>query len=250
VGTTPIDHNTLSSGARPLRENRGRASPPRPLDILLVDDDRLASYGLWALLNWRRGIRVGATAETSSEALSVIERRRPDVCLVSAALGPGGGIRLASELKRLAASPRVIVYADHLGAPLVGAAAIAGADGVVWRYGDPDELAQLIARVAAGKASRPALAHGAIAEVIDRVEDRDRSIAAMLLLSTPPDEIARTLGISARSFQARRRAILERLEDSRKDDPPPDVTARTKPLRVRASAAPRTAGPAAMRRAA
>jgi FixJ family two-component response regulator len=46
---------------------------------------------------------------------------------------------------------------------------------------------------------------------LDRVEDRDRAILAMLLERLHPDDIAATVGISAATLRRRRARIMARL---------------------------------------
>ena len=150
-----------------------------------------------------------ASADTA-DALAVIRRARPAVCVVSADAGP----RYIHRLSQLAAAPSVLVYADRRSAELDATMAIAGADGVLWRYGDPGLLADTIRRVSERRHRPPDVAGETIRRLIDRVDDRDRPIAAMLLQRIAPDEIARTLGISARSLRARRRGIIRRLEQT------------------------------------
>ncbi len=195
------------------RESSADAELPA-VAVLLVDDNRVASYSLWARLNWQPGIRICATADSAVEALALVRRWKPDVCLVSAALGAGEGVRLAHRLTGLPESPRVLLYADHPRGELEATAAITGAAGAIGRYGDPDQLAGTIKRTAAGEYKPPAVSADAIGELIDLMEGRDRPIAAMLLLRISPDEIAATLGISARNLRARHGEILKRLAQS------------------------------------
>lgn len=102
---------------------------------------------------------------------------------------------------------------------LEAVAAITGAAGAVGRYGDPNQLACTIRRTAAGEHRLQTVSADAISELIDLVEDHDRPIAAMLLQRISPDEIARTLGISASNLRTRRREILKRLERSSRRTP-------------------------------
>ncbi|MEO6859514.1 MAG: response regulator [Solirubrobacteraceae bacterium] len=182
--------------------------------VMIVDDDRAASYSLWALLNWQPGIRICATASSAVEAVKLVRRRKPGVCLVSAALEAGEGVHPARRLMELPEPPRVILYADRLGRELEAVAAITGAAGAVGRYGDPGQLACTIRRTAAGEHGLPTVSANAIGELIDLVEGHDRPIATMLLQRISPDEIARTLGISGSNVRTRRGEILKRLEQS------------------------------------
>lgn len=212
--TTEINSSRPRSNARPTHSQSAQSTDADMVDVLLVEDDRAASYSLWTLLRSQAGIRIVATAESSAEALTLVARLRPRVCLVSVALGRGEGIGLAHSLKQTTDAPRVLIHADRVDAALNGTAMIVGADGVLWRYGDPDELASVIRSTGGGLGQRYTPSSEVIGALIDQVEERDRAIAAMLLLRTPPDEIARTLGISASAFRVRRREIARRLGEA------------------------------------
>jgi DNA-binding NarL/FixJ family response regulator len=200
-------HDGAGRPLSPIKTAPRRADATR-IGVLIIDDDGRSGYSLWALLNWQAGIAV--CMATSADAPGVIRQERPAVCLVSACLG----LRYVHRLTRLPDASRVLVYADRRTAELDGMMAIAGADGIIWRYGDPGQLVNLIRRAATGRGAAAGPAAGAIDGLLGRVEDRDRPIAAMLLLRTPVDEIARTLGISASALRARRHELLRRLDDA------------------------------------
>jgi DNA-binding NarL/FixJ family response regulator len=181
------------------------------IDLLIVDDNPLARYSVWALLNWKRDIRVTGTANSGAEALTLAKRRRPDVCLISATLGQGEALTLAARMKHLIDPPRVLIFADAVDPRLTCAATVAGADGVVWRYADPEELVAVVRGAASGERQLPDPQPSEVHALLDRVEDRDRAIVALLLEHVHPDHIADTLDISARSLRMRRQGILERL---------------------------------------
>lgn len=217
----------------PQRELEGQAPNSRngddarcrdEIDLLIVDDHPAARYSVWALLSWERGIRVSGTASSSAVALTLTRRLRPRACLISAALGHGEALTLASRMKRLIDPPRVLIFADAVDQHLACAATVAGADGVLWRYADPKEQVRVVRSAAAGKQQFPDLQPSEIHVLLDQVEDRDRAIVAMLLEHTHPDDIASLLGISARSLELRRQGILKTLgptcgvDDRRQDE--------------------------------
>jgi DNA-binding NarL/FixJ family response regulator len=215
MSTTTIEMPEATERSLLARDDGGAGLRPRPVEVLLVDDDRTASYSLWSLLNWRPGIRISASVDSPTEAFKAIRRLRPDICLVAAALGEHEGTSLCHAVKQLPQPPRVILYGDRASDELEGAGMIAGVDGTVSRYGDADRLEQTIKRVASGDiGEQPRLGADCIRDLIDRVADPDRPIAAMLLEGVPPDDIAWTQGISASSFRARRREIVKRIERS------------------------------------
>jgi DNA-binding NarL/FixJ family response regulator len=198
-------------GKAPNSRNGDDARRPGEIDLLIVDDHHAARYSVWALISWKRDIGVICTASTSAEALTVAKRRRPHACLISATLGQGEALTLASRMKHLIDPPRVLIFADAVDQHLACAATVAGADGVLCRYADPEEQVGVVRCALSGKQHFPDLQSSEIHALLDQVEDRDRAIVAMLLEHTPPDHIAGLLGISARSLETRRQAILKRL---------------------------------------
>ena len=207
IGCSPRDRGSK----RFVCPNGDEASRRGGLHLLLVDDDRPARYSIWALLRWKPDIRVIDTAESGVEALTLVKRRRPDVCLVSATLGQGEGPSVAFRMKRVTDPPRVLIFADAIETRLAGAAIVAGADGVLWRYADPDQQVGVIRRAAVGEPYLPNLRSNELLALLGCVESRDRAIVAMLVERAPSDEIARALGISARELKLRRKRILRRL---------------------------------------
>ena len=211
-------------GQAPISRNGDDAHLRCEIDLLVVDDHHAARYGEWPLLSWTREIRVTGTASSSAEALRLADQRRPHACLISATLGQGEALTLASRLKHLIDPPRVLIFADTVDQHLACAARVAGADGVLGRYADPEEQVAVIRRAASGKQQFPELQPRAIHALLDQVEDRDRAIVAMLLEHTHPDHIAGLLGLSARSLELRRQGILKRLgptcgvDDCRQDE--------------------------------
>jgi DNA-binding NarL/FixJ family response regulator len=193
-------------------------------NVLLVDDQPHARWRVRALLRRERHIREIATAQSSAEALALARRCRPRVCLISAALGQGEALPLAGKMKQLMNPPRILILADIVDTDLAGAAIIAGADGVLSRYAVPDDPVDAVGRAADGEQHFPTLCPDEVLRLLDRVEDRDRAIVAMLLERVPSDEVARTLGISAHVLDLRRKSILKDLGgalakgDSRGDD--------------------------------
>jgi two-component system nitrate/nitrite response regulator NarL len=181
------------------------------IDLLIVDDNHAARYSVWALLSWKPDIRVTGTANSSAEALRLADQCQPHACLISATLGQGEALTLAYRLKHLIDPPRVLIFADAVDQHLACAARVAGADGVLCRYADPEEQVAVVRRAASGKQQFPDLQPSEIHALLDQVEDRDRAIVAMLLEQTPPDHIAGLLGLSARSLELRRQGILKRL---------------------------------------
>jgi DNA-binding NarL/FixJ family response regulator len=207
------------SSSQSEQNGRGQTSPAvdsraADIDLLIVDDQRVASPGVCTRQHRQREIRVIASTESSEAALRLTIEQKPQVCMVSATLDVGDWLSLVRRLKKLDDPPRVLIYgvSDYR---VTGMAIIANADGVLSRYGAPEEGGDVISRVAAGEKIYPDLQPDEVHELLDCVDDADRAIVAMLLERIPRGHIASTLGISARSLRLRRQAILTRLDAAR-----------------------------------
>jgi hypothetical protein len=94
---------------------------------------------------------------------------------------------------------------------LAGSVIVAGADGVVRLHTNLEQPGSPVRHVAneAERCPDPRLTDTLM--LLDRVEDRDRAILAMLLERIHPDDIAATVGISAATLRRRRAQIIARL---------------------------------------
>ncbi|HEX3804969.1 MAG TPA: hypothetical protein VHV75_19235 [Solirubrobacteraceae bacterium] len=165
-----------------------------------------------ALLSGQCDICEVSTGESVEEVLSLAARGGFDVGMVSATFGGSHGLRLAYRLKHLQQALPVLIYGNPVDARLAGAVMIAGADGVFDPKAGAKELANVLGSIAIGAQAFPALAPDPFHELADRVDEDDRAIVGTLLLRLAPDEIAKLLGISARSFGVRREAIVRHLD--------------------------------------
>jgi hypothetical protein len=94
---------------------------------------------------------------------------------------------------------------------LAGSVIVAGADGLVRLHTDVEQHASPISHVVTASERSEDLRPTDMLTLLDRVDDRDRAILAMLLEHIHPDDIAATVGISAAALRQRRTHIIARL---------------------------------------
>ncbi|MFO0683377.1 MAG: hybrid sensor histidine kinase/response regulator [Sandaracinus sp.] len=99
-----------------------------PLDVLVVDDDEHTHAKAREHLDaaWRRARTVHA--HSSAEALSLLERRTFDVCLLARHLGPDSGLDFLRHARAAGHDLPVIVVTSDLGRESAQEASEAGAD--------------------------------------------------------------------------------------------------------------------------
>jgi DNA-directed RNA polymerase specialized sigma24 family protein len=94
---------------------------------------------------------------------------------------------------------------------LAGSVVVTRADGIVRLRTDPEPQASPISHRASGAEHLSDRWQTDTLTLLDRVDDRDRAVLAMLLERVHPDDIAATLGVSAATLKLRRNRIIARL---------------------------------------
>jgi len=187
------------------------------LRVLVVDDHPAVRLGLMQLLDDQPDFDVVDAASSAEEARSLAEREPIDVAVVDYQLGSRSGLWLTRMLKRLEPAPSVVMYSAFSDGPLAAACVVAGADGLVSKGGTGAELCHAIRAVARGQSRLPLVPPTLAGAMRRRLGSEEQAIFGMLLAGIDPGEIAVTVGMSAQSLDARRWAMLHKLEGLRPD---------------------------------
>lgn len=211
---------------QPHTGGRGAGAPgeaaPVPL-VHVVDDDEAMRRSLALLL---RSAGYAAEAHASAEALLAALDRGGDetaatarpACAVVDVLMPGGmdGIALQAELARRRAALPVVVVTGHADVPLAVRAMRAGAVDFVEKPYPKERILSAVGEAldAAGAAARGSGSTAAAAAAAARVSvltPRERMVLRGLVLGRPNKVIAHQLGISPRTVEAHRAAVMDKL---------------------------------------
>jgi two-component system response regulator AlgR len=134
----------------------------RPLRVLIVDDEPLAIERLQILLARLDDVEVVGSALSGAEALSLVERHRPDLCLLDIAVPDMSGIDIARALARGDVAPKV-VFITAFDSFAVAAFEIEAVDYLV-KPVDPARLSQALERVRRHVPAAPAEADSRLTE--------------------------------------------------------------------------------------
>ena len=204
----------LAAKRRPRQHERTRpaaapAAGPQPT-VFLVDDDRTLLHDMEDLLQEH-----GRTVEVFASGAAFLAANRSDSpgCLVVDAVMPGmGGIELLEQLKAEDRSLPSIMITGHGDVPTAMRAMKAGAADFLEK---PIRLDQLLASIdralerARDTAKHLAWRDGAV-ERLNRLTPREREIMDLVILGRPNKIIADDLGISQRTVESHRAAVMKR----------------------------------------
>jgi len=183
--------------------------------LLIVDDHAAVRAGLAALIGPEPDLRVVATAADAEAALARAEEHRPDVALIDFHLPGEDGLELCLRLDGVAPRPRRVLYSAFADERLAVLAIVAGADALVPKSSDPEQLLETLLTVAGGQRITMTPSPTAMTTVSAALEPADLPVLGMLIHGTPPAEVADTLAMSPDWLLARRWAILQRLSPRR-----------------------------------
>ncbi|GAA4903930.1 LuxR family two component transcriptional regulator [Stackebrandtia albiflava] len=158
------------------------------ITLVVVDDHPVVRDGLVGMLSTRPEFTVVGEAAGGAEALTVVERTRPDVVVTDLRLPPPAGADLVAAL--LAAAPvRVLVFTTFDGDDDVFPAIEVGASGYLLKDTPREELFRAVHEVARGES---VLSPTVARRLIGRVRDTARRPEP--LLSAREVEVLRLVG--------------------------------------------------------
>jgi DNA-binding NarL/FixJ family response regulator len=179
--------------------------------LLVVDDHAAVRAGLIGLLRREPGLVPLGAVGSVADALREARRLEPQVALIDFQLPDGDGLTLCRELKLLPSPPRVVIYSAFARPALAVAATLAGADGLVDKGVEVDDLFDAIRSVGRGEQALPPLEPEMIARCTARLDPDDVSVFGMLMSGTSIADTASVLSSDEHRIEDRLRAMLRDL---------------------------------------
>ena len=198
----------------------------RPIRVLLIAGHSLFRQAVVGVLGIEPGIDVVAEAQGPADAISSLERTRPDVALIDADASSGPVAWAISRMKETAPRCKVIVLASEERAGPIVDALQAGASGYLTRDASIEELVRATRSVHEGEVVVPPemtsellvtllSQRGYRDEAQARLElltRREREVLGLLAQGADKDMIAQQLVISPETARTHVQNILAKLE--------------------------------------
>ena len=188
--------------------------PPKPVRILLVDDNSIFREGLSTVIKSQSDLLLVGQAENAEDALSQFSRIRPDVTIVGQRLPDASGTDALITIRK--ESPRAIVMMVSTSKKDmdVRRALNAGATTYVLKNTPKAEMLRVIRWVSEGRKHIPSEGARTIAEHLGQEELSPREISVLRLIrdGRRNKRIAQRLGIAETTVNFHIRNIVEKLQ--------------------------------------
>jgi DNA-binding NarL/FixJ family response regulator len=203
-------------------------SPKRRIRIVVADDHEIVRHGVRNLLESEDDLQVIADATTGRGAVQLCEKHRPDIAILDLGMPDLNGMEATRQIRKSCPDTRVLIFTMHETERLVQEVFQAGAQAYVLKSDAGKHLVHAIRTVhrgehffsskvtevifegflrsAAGETS-PAASDDAL-----RPTAREREILQMLAEGKSNKEVAQTLGISVKTAETHRAAIMRKLK--------------------------------------
>jgi DNA-binding NarL/FixJ family response regulator len=198
------------------------AGAPRPLSVVLVDDQPLVRAGIAFILSTEPGIGVASEAGNGELGLVAVADHRPDVVLMDVRMPVMDGLEATRRI-RAADGPPVLVLTTFDDDDVLWGAVEAGAAGFLLKDTEADDIIKAIRTVADGgswidprvmprllrelRAARPRAAPA----LLDPLSERELDVLALVARGASNVEIAGELFVSERTVKGHVGSIFTKL---------------------------------------
>ena len=200
--------------------------PAKPLRkrILIVDDHPMMREGVGQWIQRAPDLEVCGEAGSATEALSLVEKLKPDLVLTDISLTGRNGLELIKDLCALQPGLPVLVLSMHEESLYAGRALRAGARGYIMKRSGGNRVVEAIAEVFQGRiAVSQAMATRLLEEYSGRrvrsgsrplatLTDREFEIFQLLGEAKSNREIAEQLHISPKTVETHRMHLMGKLK--------------------------------------
>lgn len=173
--------------------------------VMVVDDHALHREGTRQILQQYPDLEVVGEADCAELALALVNQAQPHVVLMDIRLGGMNGIEATRRIRASHPDVRILVVTAYEDDEYVRGALEAGAAGYLSKAAPGRDLAEAIRTVASGKTAlqqnllQALMSRGS--DVAQRLTQREVGVLQLIVSGMHNKQIARHLGISARTVE-------------------------------------------------
>lgn len=190
--------------------------------VILVDDHPIMRHGLAQLIRGEGGFEVCGEAGSAREGLDLVTALKPDLAVIDLTLPDKNGLELVKDIRAMQPATQCLVLSMH-DESLYGERSLrAGARGYVMKEEAADHLINAIHKILAGGLYVSETLNARMLEQmtastrsksagLDALTDRELEILELIGKGVATKNIAAQLAISARTVEAHRAHVKEKL---------------------------------------
>ncbi|WP_026574643.1 response regulator transcription factor [Bacillus sp. UNC438CL73TsuS30] len=180
------------------------------ISIVIAEDQQMLLGAFGSLLNLEEDMSVVGKASNGAEAVSLVKKLKPDVCIMDIEMPGKSGLEAAEELKGCGC--KVIILTTFARSGYFHRALKAGVSGYLLKDSPSEELASSIRSVMAGKRIyAPELMDDVYGEE-NPLTDREKEVLELVADGKNTKEIAEELSIKTGTVRNYISIILDKLE--------------------------------------
>ncbi len=196
------------------------ALPPKKR-VLIVDDHPVFRAGLTALVNLEADLAVCGEAHDSIQAMTTLEKLKPDLVLLDMSLPGKGGLELLKDIRAFSPRTLVLIISMHDETLYAERVIRAGGRGYIMKQEGPEKIIHAIRRVLSGGIS---VSESISTQILDALSgtksgsssvsaltDREFEVYRLLGQGKEPQDIARVLHLSIKTVDTHRMHIRQKL---------------------------------------
>jgi len=186
------------------------------ISIMLVDDHKMVIDGLKSLIEKQSDMKVVAEASSGAMAIKQAKHDNVDVVVMDISMPDISGLEATKEILKNNSKTKVLILSMHADRGFVTQALNIGALGYILKDNAAEELLFAIRKVYGGEIFLSAK----ITEVVVKdylstksvLSTREREVLKHIAEGMATKEIASELGLSAKTIEAHRHQIMEKLD--------------------------------------
>lgn len=194
------------------------------IQVLLADDHQTMRRGFRAVVDTMPGWEICGEATTGREAVELTEKLRPAIVVMDVTMPELNGLEATRQIKKLYPETEILMFTGHETEQLVRDVFEAGARSYILKTAGVEEIqkalralaehkhyfttevgAILFSRLLEGKKQTEEESRS------DRLTDREREVVQLLAEGASNKDVADKLGISVKTAEAHRAAVMRKL---------------------------------------
>ena len=199
----------------------------KPLRVLLADDHEIIRLGVTSALSSQLNCEICAEASDGREALKLVESTSPDVAVIDLGLPGLNGLDLTEQIRRMYPGTEVVVLSGDDSPNMAKRALEFGAKAFVLKVDAARHLAEAVKSAGEHRFYFTSHSYAATEIAEDRkakvrpargpkkLTSRERDVVQLLAEGKSNKEAAAVLGLSTKTIETHRAAIIRKLKLTR-----------------------------------